>query len=98
MEMVSRTSNPRRVAGAVAIVFIVCAAPLLCAQAPPGALVVSDGVGVGGVLVVDSFDSADPAFSNGGRYDSTKFRANGDIRCSSLLSLHGNTVILGRLW
>jgi hypothetical protein len=97
MEMLSQRRRACRFLRALAMVLTVCMAPFLCAQVPPGAMVVGAGVYVGGTLWVDSFDSADPAFSNGGRYDRSKFRANGDIRCASLLNIYGNTAINGRL-
>lgn len=52
----------------------------------------------GNNVLVDSFDSSDPAYSNGGRYDSSKRKSNGDVATNSQLvnSLNvGNADIYG---
>src|SRR5437879_7823054 len=97
MKLISQTRLGCAFPDAMAILLAVCVTPV-CAQVPPGALVVRSGVSFGGTLWVDSFDSADPAFSTGGRYDPAKFRANGDLRCPSLMNIYVKTVIHGRVW
>jgi len=82
---------------ALAMLPVVCAATLL-GQVPPGALVVSGALNFGGAIYADSFDSANPAFSTGGRYAPLKHKANGDIRSPSPFSLQGNSDIRGRVW
>src|SRR5436190_18074968 len=81
----------------LAMLPVLCAATLP-AQIPPGALVVSACTFFGGSLMVDSFDSADPAVSSGGRYDASKFKANGDIRSSAQVTIAANSHIFGRVW
>jgi hypothetical protein len=82
---------------ALAMLPVVCAATLH-GQVPPGGLVVSGGLAFGGSVFVDSFDSANPAFSTGGRYVRSKHKANGDIRSPSPFSLQGNSHVFGRVW
>lgn len=45
----------------------------------------------------DSFDSTDPAYSNNGRYDSTRRKANGDVATNGDLLNIGNADIMGRV-
>ena len=82
---------------ALAMLPVICAATLH-GQVPPGALVVSGGLNFGGAIYADSFDSANPAYSTGGRYDRLKHKANGDIRSPSGFNLGGNSRIFGKVW
>jgi hypothetical protein len=57
------------------------------------AVIVKGTVNFGGnKIMVDSFDSSNPAYSTGGLYDPAKRRANGDIITTSLLT---NAVSIG---
>ena len=54
----------------------------------------------GGALMIDSFDSTNPAYSTGGLYDPAKRRDNGSIACNSSLvdTLNiGNAKIYGKI-
>ena len=55
----------------------------------------------GNSLGIDSFDSSDPNYSNGGRYDATRNKDNGDVATNAGLTNSaniGNAKILGRVW
>ena len=97
LEAMGKLSYIRMYLRALAMFPVVCAATLL-GQVPPGALVVSGALNFGGAIYADSFDSADPAFSTGGRYAPLKHKANGDLRSSFPFSLQGNSWIFGRVW
>lgn len=45
----------------------------------------------------DSFDSTDPLYSNNGRYDSTRRKANGDVATNGDVLNIGNADIMGRV-
>lgn len=45
----------------------------------------------------DSFDSSNPSYSNNGRYDPTRRRANGDVATNGDLLNIGNADIMGRV-
>jgi len=97
MGKLSRIRLPRRHLLLLAMLPVLSAATLH-AQAPAGALVVSEGLFFGGEVFADSFDSADPMFSTSGQYDPAKDKADGDIRSSSGFNIGGSSTIRGRVW
>jgi hypothetical protein len=44
-----------------------------------GAILTKNGITLSGGVVIDSFDSQDPAYSTNGSYDPAKYKDNGDI-------------------
>ena len=97
MEELSHIRLVCRYLRALGMLPVVCAATL-SGQVPPGALVINTSPSFLSSLRFDSYDSADPVFSSGGRYDPAKFKANGDIRSSSPVTVGGNSAVFGRVW
>ena len=61
-------------------------------------LVAKDGIDMNGNNVAtDSFDSSDPAYNTGGRYDSAKAKDNGDVATNGQVINVGNADIYGKV-
>ena len=62
------------------------------------AMAADGGINLNGNNVrTDSFDSTDPLYSNNGRYDSTRRKANGDVATNGDVLNIGNADIMGRV-
>jgi hypothetical protein len=80
---------------------LVCSASLIfpqCSSAHPYAIAVRSGLTLNGSgIIVDSFDSSDPLWSNHGLYDPTKAKDGGDVASNGKLISAGNSKIFGHV-